>query len=148
MKNKCIISCAIASAFFSGMLYFSLNPYKYNVLKDFLNTLNQEQLTIFNKIHKERMQIYLVGLVIGLLLGFIFLQNNNHNKYNTCVFVSIVMGVNYLFYMIYPKSTYMLQHLKTQEQINTWQTVYKYMQYYHYTGMILGLISYVIVSII
>ena len=147
-NNQCFVACGIASAFFGGMLFLSLNPYKYEILEQYLATLDENQLSIFRKIHKERMQIYLLGLVLGLLLGFIYLNVSKNSVARTCTFVSIVMGVNYLFYMIYPKSTYMIKHLNNEKQITEWQNVYRTMQYRQYMGMVLGLVAYVIVSII
>lgn len=146
-NSQCFVACAVASAFFGGMLYLALNPYKYDVLNQYLLTLDNTQLAIFRKVHKERMQIYLLGLVLGLLLGFIYLNMSKSGVVRTCVFISIVMGVNYLFYMIYPKSTYMIQHLKTETQINAWQHVYRTMQYRQYMGMVLGVTAYTLVSI-
>ena len=147
-NNQCLVACGIASAFFGGMLFLSLNPYKYEVLEQYLATLDENQLAIFRKIHKERMQIYLLGLVLGLLLGFIYLNVSKSSVARTCTFVAIVMGVNYLFYMVYPKSTYMIKHLNTEEQVNAWQNVYRTMQYRQYMGMVLGLVAYVLVSIV
>lgn len=148
MKTNCIITCGIACMFFSSMLYMSLNPYKYKLLKDFLSKLDEKQVHIFNEIHNERLQIYIIGLLLGILCGFIYLNfNSNISVYRTCNFISIVMGINYLFYLIYPKSTYMLQHLKNQDQIEAWLTLYKSMQYNQYTGMVLGLIAYILITI-
>jgi hypothetical protein len=145
-QSQCYITCAIASAFFGGMLYLTLNPYKHQVLQNYLDTLDAKQLEIFNVVHKERMQIYLMGLVLGLLLGFIYLQYAKAGVARTCAFVAIVMGVNYLFYMIYPKSMYMIHHLKTPEQVTAYKNVYRTMQYNQYMGMVLGLVAYVLVS--
>lgn len=147
MKQKhCYVTCAIASAFFGGMLYLTLNPYKYDVLQKYLDTLEPSQLELFSIVHKERMQIYLMGLVLGLLLGFIYLQYSKSSVSRTCKFVAIVMGINYLFYMVYPKSIYMLRHLTNPEQINAWKDVYRTMQYNQYMGMVLGLVAYILVS--
>jgi hypothetical protein len=146
--NQCYISCGLAAAFFGGMLYLTLNPYKNIVLDEFLQTLTEEQMVTFNLVHKERMQIYLMGLILGLLLGFTYLQMTKSCISRSCGFVAIVMGVNYLFYMIYPKSTYMVRHLREPEQLHKWQNLYRTMQYNQYLGMIIGLIAYVLVSII
>jgi hypothetical protein len=145
-SHQCYITCAVASAFFGGMLYLTLNPYKHHVLQKYLDTLDAKQLDLFSAVHKERMQIYLMGLVLGLLLGFIYLQYAKAGVRRTCAFVAIVMGVNYLFYMVYPKTTYMVRHLTSPEQINAWQDVYRTMQYNQYMGMVLGLVAYILVS--
>ena len=42
-----------------------------------------------------------------------------------CVFVVIALGINYLYYTIHPKTTYMLQHITSTEQNIAWLNIYK-----------------------
>jgi hypothetical protein len=144
----CVLVCAAAAAFFGGMLFVSLNPYNKDKLDRLLSLLNADQRQIYNEVSRERLHIYLMGLVIGLLLGFIYLYNSQQKPGlgRTCGFVFITMAVTYLFYLLYPKSKYMLTYLTTDAQRAAWQDVYRSMQYKHYMGMLLGLIAYVLVS--
>ena len=150
MSNyTCVLACAGAAAFFGGMLYVSLNPVKNDKLNTFLALLNPQQRVIYSDLTRERMQIYLMGLILGLLVGFIFLyQSGAAGMMRSCGFVFIALSITYLFYMLYPKSTYMLYHLTTDDQRSAWMEIYKTMQYRHYMGMVLGIIAYALVSMV
>ena len=68
MVNSCTLICMGAAALFGSMLYVSFNPYKHDVLTQFINTLDTQQQQIFLQIHEERMKIFVLGLIIGLIL--------------------------------------------------------------------------------
>ena len=144
----CVLVCAAAAAFFGGMLFVSLNPYSKDKLDKFMGLLTADQQTLYREISRERMHIYLMGLVLGLLLGFIYLYHGAKTTglARTCGFVFITMATTYLFYLLYPKSKYMLSYLTTDDQRAAWLDVYRGMQYRHYMGMVLGVIAYVLVS--
>jgi hypothetical protein len=130
------------------MLFVSLNPYSSDKLDKFMGLLTADQQTVYKEISRERMHIYLMGLVLGLLLGFIYLYHGGKSAglARTCGFVFITMATTYLFYLLYPKSKYMLSYLTTDDQRAAWLDVYRGMQYRHYMGMVLGVIAYVLVS--
>ncbi len=144
----CVLTCAAAAAFFGGMLFVSLNPYSAEKLNHLMSLLTPDQMDVYKEVSRERMHIYLMGLVVGLLLGFIYLYHGvrQPGMARTCGFVFITMAVTYLFYLLYPKSKYMLTYLTTDEQRAAWLDVYRGMQYRHYMGMVLGVIAYVLVS--
>ena len=146
----CVLVCSAAAAFFGGMVFVSLNPYSKDKLDKFMGLLTADQQTLYREISRERMHIYLMGLVLGLLLGFIYLYHGVKaaSLARTCGFVFITMATTYLFYLLYPKSKYMLSYLTTDDQRAAWLDVYRGMQYKHYMGMVLGVIAYVLVSIL
>ena len=146
-NSEVLFSCTVASGLFASMLYLSFHPEKDDVLQAFMDTLNEKQKKLYIKIKNERSQIYFLGLVVSLLIGFIYLNNTRKSDTRTCVFVSMVLGITVLFYLLYPKSTYMVRHLTTQKQTDAWLQVYRFMQYNHYLGMVLGGLSYLIVAI-
>ena len=146
----CVLVCSAAAAFFGGMVFVSLNPYSKDKLDKFMGLLTADQQTLYREISRERMHIYLMGLVLGLLLGFIYLYHGVKaaGLARTCGFVFITMATTYLFYLLYPKSKYMLTYLTTDDQRAAWLDVYRSMQYKQYMGMVLGVIAYVLVSIL
>ena len=73
MFNSCSVICMFAAAMFGSMLYVTFNPYKLDVLSQFINTLDSQQQQIFLQIHEERMQIFVFVLITGLICGTIFL---------------------------------------------------------------------------
>lgn len=144
--SECDLWCLLASGLFAAMLYIMLNPHKTKVLNAFIDTLDEKQKKIHKKIVAERLTIYLTGLVLGLVVAFTYLSMSKKNVVRTCVFTVLVLSVNILFYMLVPKSTYMMEHLKTVEQYNRWLDVYKEMQYRNYMGFVLGVIAYLILA--
>ena len=146
-NSEVLFSCTVASGLFASMLYLSFHPEKDDVLQAFMDTLNGKQKKLYIKIKNERAQIYFLGLIVSLLIGFIYLNNTRKSDTRTCVFVSMVLGITILFYLLYPKSTYMVRHLTSQKQTDAWLQVYRFMQYNHYLGMVLGGLAYLIVAI-
>ncbi len=146
MDTNCVLLCTVAAGLFGSMLYVTLNPYNKPVLLRFMNTLTTEQLELYHKVSRERMQIYLVGLLIGLFTGLIYLRLANPGVVRTCGFVLITLGITYLFYYIWPKSTYLVNHLTTDEQRAGWVDVYTHMQRRHYMGMVLGALAYLLLT--
>lgn len=144
--SECDLWCLLASGLFAAMLYIMLNPHKTKILNAFIDTLDEKQKKIHKKIVAERLKIYLTGLVLGLIVAFTYLSMSQKNMVRTCVFTVLVLSVNILFYMLVPKSTYMMEHLKTVEQYNKWLDVYKEMQYRNYMGFVLGVIAYLILA--
>jgi hypothetical protein len=144
----CVLVCSAAAAFFGGMVFVSLNPYSKDKLNKLMSLLTPDQTQVYKEISRERMHIYLMGLVLGLLLGFIYLYHGAKTTglSRTCGFVFITMATTYLFYLLYPKSKYMLSYLTTDDQRAAWLDVYRSMQYKQYMGMVLGVIAYVLVS--
>ena len=143
---ECGLSCLIASALFGSMLYMMLYYDKENIMANFQSTLNDNQNAIYQKIIKERMRLYIEGLILGLLLGFIYLMYVKKSMYSACLFTLIVLGVNNSYYLLHPKSDYMVKYLETVEQREAWLHVYTSMKHRCYMGMVLGALAYLIVG--
>lgn len=147
IKNlECGLSCLLASMFFGSMLYSMLYYDKNTVFINFNSTLDEYQKQVYREIMRERMRIYIQGLLFGLLCGFIYLQYTTKSIYTACVFTVIVLGINNLYYILIPKTKYMLQYLNNQEQTNAWLDVYKSMKHRCYMGMVLGAVSYLLIG--
>ena len=146
LKTKCNLWCLLASGMLASMIYIMFNPSKSLLIKDFQASLTPEQNKIYVEIIKERMTIYIVGLLIGLLVGFSYLSMQKNNLLRTCIFTVLVLGINIFIYMLVPKSKYMVNYLTNEKQLQKWTNVYKEMQYRRYMGFILGVISYLILA--
>lgn len=141
--NQCQIACMIAVGMFIGQLYVMLNYNKYRLLDRFDSLLDNEQRIMYKSIIDERMKLYVHGMVLGVVLGFIYLSMVPSNSVGrACIFTIIVLGTNYFYYILMPKSNYMVPHLTTREQRIAWLNIYKEMQYRCKMGFILGLCSY------
>ena len=93
---------------------------------------------IYKKIVEERKEIYAKGMILGIILALL--------TKDPCNFVIVVMGTTFLFYTIHPKSTYMVEHLKTSEEIKTWVKEYRHMQLTWYSLFVIGLLCALIMK--
>lgn len=136
----CKTSCAIASAFLGGMVWIMINTDK-NVMNEYERSFDNKQRVIHKAIVKNRASIWLQGVVLGLIAGLIYLYlvNGTGNRdFNGCLFAMIVMGVNYFYYMLADKGTYMVEHLR-KDQIDEHLSVHKMMQTNYHVGMLMGI---------
>lgn len=145
--DACQFNCLLAAALFGSMVYIMLNQNKGQIMADFVATLNEEQNVVYQQIIKERMTIYIQGLLLGLLLGFVFLAVVERTNTAGCLFAVIVLGVNHLYYALAPKSQYMVPLLTTNEQRVAWMNVYTEMKYRCAMGFVLGTVSYLLVGL-
>jgi len=133
------IYCVIAFALLGSMIFMLLNVDKNDKVMYFLSLLKPEQQEIYKNITRERMNIYLQGFVLGIILGIIYLKmTQSKNAPIYCIFVAIVLGTTYIHYTLMPKSTYMLEHIETAEQAKAWLEIYRKMKKTCHMGMILG----------
>jgi uncharacterized protein YacL len=146
--QPCISYCLIGAALLGSMIMSMLASKKSKNFVNFMNILDNNQQQIYKKIIKERMNIYIQGMVIGILLGVLFSYNSSFNReQRTCIFIVIALGFNYLYYSLYPKTTYMIQHLKTPEQNTAWLKIYKEMKFRCKIGLILGIVGYILLGV-
>ena len=147
MVNECQLGCLLAVAMFAGQLYIMFNYNKKRLLDRFDSLLNEEQRATYKLIVNERLKLYVQGIILGLVLGFIYLSiASNKTMGRACIFTVIVLSTNYFYYMLYPKSDYMVPYLNTQEQRVAWLDIYREMQYRCKMGFLLGLVAYLLLG--
>jgi len=154
----CYGSCMFASVFLIANVYTIFSCTNDNNKQEFKNTLTQEQQELYEKIIQERKNIYYGGFILGIALSFIALyfgekylffidkKTKLSNIPRICMVASIAFVTNYLFYILYPKTDYMLLHLNDKTQIQGWLNIYKKMQFKFHLGFILGIIAVIIYS--
>ena len=121
------------------------------VFKDFNATLNEDQKKKYREIASERLNLYLQGLFLGLIVAVLAmrLKLGKMLKAKTpkvCAFVVIALVITHVYYMGMKKSSYMLNHLENQEQVNAWLEIYKHMKTRKLIGMFIGVLGYVLVA--
>ena len=152
----CYGSCMFASVFLIANIYTMFSCSNDNNKQQFKNTLKSEQQILYEKIISERKKIYYGGFLLGIVLAFIALSFGNKFLFSKnskssalpkiCIIASITFVTNYLFYILYPKTDYMLLHLNDKTQIQGWLNIYKKMQFKFHLGFILGIIAVIIYS--
>ena len=148
----CGITCIIALVFLIANIYiiFSCSNNK-ELKKNFLNVLNEEQKITYEKIINERKNIYYSGYILGIILsliGYFSIKKFTTMRFNKvsliCFVGAITFVTNYLFYILYPKSDYMLLHLNDKKQIQEWLNIYRTMQFKFHIGFVLGILAVMI----
>jgi len=133
----------ISAVFIIGMIYF------YNmtseIVKKYKKELSPELQKRYEKIAKERMKISYYGYGLGLLLSLFVLFCLKEKKVRTFSLVCTVMATcfltNYFYYMLSPKSDWMLNHIDSPDEIKAWLQMYREMSYNYHMGIALGIIG-------
>jgi hypothetical protein len=144
----CTTSCVVATIFIVAMVFTMYGSDKTEAINNFRRILTHQQNVTYDKIANERRRIYFIGFALGLLASFIFLAWNNSsgtrrlNRFSTiCVVGAITFTINYFYYMLAPKSDWMILHIEGDTQKKAWLGVYKVMQYNYHLGALLGLVG-------
>ena len=142
----CSISCSIATIFIIGMIYFYNATSKNATVIRYRQQLNTQQREAYDKITKERLQISMQGYGLGLILsGLIIYFNYKKKQLKSTSLVCTVLATsfltNYFYYMLSPKSDWMLNHVESREQTHAWLQMYRTMQLYYHSGLVLGIIG-------
>ena len=111
---------------------------------DFLLTLNESQKMKYKDIIQERFKIYIFGMILGLVLGFLYIYIYIEDRFKVCKFVAIVLVTKLTFYYFYPKSDFMLYHLTEKNQVSAWTDVYRNYKNAWRNSLILATILYII----
>jgi hypothetical protein len=103
----------------------------------------------------ERLEIFIYILHISLFLYvcfnlhlFLFIFYNiklkgkrMNNVSLVCLVLSTSFLTNYFYYMLSPKTDWMLNHVNNKEQTQAWLLMYRDMQYNYHLGLVLGIIA-------
>ena len=139
----CSISCAISCVFIIGMIYFYNATDKSEIVKQYKATLPADLQKKYEEITSERRNISYQGYGLGLLLSFVILYHRR--KMNTISLVCTVMSTcfltNYFYYMLSPKSDWMLNHVTDKDQVHTWLMMYRAMSFNYHLGIVFGIIA-------
>ena len=144
----CSISCMISAIFIIGMIYFYNRTDKSEIVKHYKNMLPIDLQKRYEKISKERMTISYYGYGLGVILSLFIIFYNlkiKHVKLNTislvCTVVATCFLTNYFYYILSPKSDWMLNHTTNQEQVKAWLLMYREMSYNYHAGLALGIVA-------
>ena len=142
------MSCMISGVFIIGMIYFYNMTDKSEIVKHYKEKLSIPLQKRYEKITEERKMISYYGYGLGLILSlFIIFYNTKMRSYkmNTFSLVCMVMSVcfltNYFYYILSPKSDWMLNHTSNQEEVKAWLQMYREMSYNYHMGLLLGIIG-------
>jgi len=139
----CYISCSIALGFIIGSIYTMMTNNKtHTALR---NSLDDDGKKAYDKIVKERVDLYIKGSIFGLILAigfFLWARKKLGTVTTVCSFIIIMFVVQILIYTLSPKSDFVLNHIKTNEQSKLWLENYNLMKNRYHIGFVVGLLGY------
>jgi hypothetical protein len=138
--NCCYTAAAIAFALLGGSFAtLTVTKEQHNVLRQ---TFSPELDEIYTRIVKERATNYIHGILLGVVLSFIILyfagQKIHNRYYHASIFFAITLTTSVFYYMLKPKTDYILNHLKSEEENKAWLYIYNEMKTRYLWGMLLG----------
>lgn len=139
----CYISCGIALAFIMASIYTMMtNTEQHKKLRD---SFDEEGKKAYDKITSERLELYVKGSIAGLIIAtgfFLWAREKLGTIPTVCSFVIIMFIVQIAVYSLTPKSDFVLNYVKSNEQSKMWLEVYNTMKNRYHIGFFVGLVGY------
>ena len=144
----CSISCMISAVFLIGMIYFYNMTNKSKVVLFYKDQLPYDLQKRYEKISEERKMISLYGYGLGLILSLFIVVYNLKIKGKklgsfslVCTVVATCFLTNYFYYILSPKSDWMLNHINDKDQVKAWLQMYREMSFNYHAGLGLGILA-------
>jgi hypothetical protein len=138
----------ISAVFIIGMIYFYNRTEQSTIVKQYKNKLSMDLQQRYIRITNERRTISYQGYVLGVILSLFLVVYNlriKGVKMSTFPLVCTVMATcfltNYFYYILHPKTDWMLTHMDTREEVQSWFQMYREMQYNYHAGVVFGMIA-------
>lgn len=118
----------------------------YSKINDFRAHLKGSQLDLYDKITRERRQIFFSSLFQGLLfvlvyISFSFFYGGKDVYHFLTDIMCILLGSTYIFYIITPKTCSMLDDADlSNEDVRKWYDVYQCMEQSFWYSFLMGLV--------
>ena len=135
--------CLVGLTLLFSSAYMSLENRKTDHFKKFYNLLDAGQKNKYEDIVKERMLIYLGGMILGTALGYFYYTKNKGSKYLFCKVLIISYLTKLGFYYFFPKSPLMLYSLHSKEQTDAWADIYSEMKNRWIKSLVVGFFAYI-----
>jgi len=138
----------IAAVFVIGMVYFYNMTGKSEIVKNYKDKLPKDLQKRYDMITKERKMLSYKGYALGVALSICLIIYNTQflsQKMSTSAMVCLVIATsfltNYFYYILSPKTDFMLNHIDDQEQAKNWLRMYREMSYNYHAGLALGIVA-------
>jgi hypothetical protein len=121
---------------------------KSQIILKYKSQLPENLQKTYEEITNERTRIYYQGYILGFILSLFIIATNvysDHKMLSTMSMICLVLATsfvtNYFYYILSPKKKWMLDYIKTPDQTKAWLHMYRGMQVYYHTGLVLGIIA-------
>ena len=134
-----------SAVFVIGMIYFYNLTSKSIIVNEYKRSLSPQLKVRYENITQERRWISYKGYILGVILSIGLLLYNRNYKMKpiplVCTAVTISFVTNYLYYILSPKSDWMLNHMTRPEDVQSWLLMYKEMQFNYHMGFLFGMVG-------
>jgi hypothetical protein len=144
----CYLSCSISAVFLIAMVYMTFLTAKNETIQQYRDSLPTNLIDTYDEIVIERTKIYYTGYGLGLCLALVIILYNNYvlkermtPRNLVCIIISSAFLVNYFYYILTPKTKWMLDEITNPDDVKAWLEMYKSMNKYYHGGLALGLVS-------
>jgi hypothetical protein len=138
--------CLVAFILLISSVYMAIMRKDNQIFVNFYNLLDNQQKVKYEYIVKERMIIYVLGMLLGISLGLFYFVKNRNDSYLFCKVIAIIYLVKLGFYYIFPKSPLMLYSLTTKQQTDAWADIYSEMKDRWKKSLLVGFFGYVFIG--
>ena len=112
-------------------------------IKIMTQNFSKHQKTIYKEIQQERRVHYLYGLLIGVACAILYVGMFPDTKHPVCSYVGISTMIAQNFYLLMPKSKWMVEYLEHPQDVFNWSKVYRKFRYLSAYGNFLGFVFFV-----
>ena len=144
----CSITCIFSAVFVISMIFMTNAMSTSQTIQTYQKQLPQDLQILYQQIREERTQIFYTGYIIGFILAlFIIVYNTQIKKTKmgwsamVCLTVTVAFITNYFYYVLTPKTKWMLDHMENPDQTKAWLQMYKSMQTYYHGSLVFGIIA-------
>lgn len=144
----CTITCFLAAVIVVAMILMTAMVYNDPFIQSYKQQLPYDISKTYDEIVVERGTIYYTGYSIGFVLSVLLIALNIYvlkkrmpTSAMVCLAVVVSTLVSYFYYILTPKTKYMVSVLKTAEQRAAWLHIYRSMQYYYHSSYALGAVA-------
>lgn len=144
----CSITCLFSAVFIISMIFMTNSMSSSQTIQTYEKQLPPNLQKIYKEIKDERTCIFYTGYALGFILAIIIIFYNTQIKKNkmgwasmVCLTVSVAFITNYFYYILTPKTKWMLESVENPDQTKAWLHMYKSMQMYYHGGLVFGIIA-------
>jgi uncharacterized membrane protein YkgB len=139
----CGITCFFAIAIIASMFIMTFLTKRNAHVVEYRKSLAPELQVVYDSIVEERTNLSMTGYAIGLFFAVIFIFFTSRTRKlavsaMVCLAVLISFIVHHMYYMMSPKSKYMVSYLQTKEEKENWLKVNRTMQFNYHLSFLLG----------
>ncbi len=137
----CYVSCLVATVFIISAIAFTFLIDK-TVPKEYADRLPPRTKAIYKKVVAERRQLANQGLLMGLIVGLVLAAAFAKGRLlSVCIVAASAFGIQYLYYMLAPKSEWMIRYMHLPHERAAWLRVYRHYQRMYHISVLLGVIG-------